>query len=161
MISRKKASGKELFERCLEVSPGGVALTTALVYRTDLAKLALKSWSSGLDNLAVQLYVTGYCALYGNVRLTADSYLECIAGTHYWTEDIKLFMRLRYAEMPEVYFKLKELGYSSKVCQKLVRRHLREIKRKCLIRGFRQCPITTINILRRYLIVFWNVHFSI
>ena len=57
-------NGKAVFENCLQgEDPGGIALTTALIYRTDLAQRALQTWSSGLDNLAVQMYWTGYCGL--------------------------------------------------------------------------------------------------
>ncbi|KYC35913.1 hypothetical protein WA1_48760 [Scytonema hofmannii PCC 7110] len=45
------SNGKEVFELCLEESIGGVGLTTALVYKTDLAKAAIVSWTSGLNNL--------------------------------------------------------------------------------------------------------------
>jgi len=34
--------GKAVFERCLEEDPGGLALTTANVYRTELAQRALQ-----------------------------------------------------------------------------------------------------------------------
>ena len=157
------SDGKALFERCLEASPGGVALTTALVYRTDLAQRALQEWPSGLSNLAVQIYVTGFCALHGNVKLTKDSYLECAAGTHFWMEDLKLRLRLRGAEMPETYLKLMELGYSSEVCQTIVQRQWREIKnqKNLLLKALLQVPGTTINVLSRCIVALWRVNFEV
>ncbi len=66
--------GKGLFEHCLGYRDvgrwGGLALTTALVCRTDLALRALQEWPRGLDNLTVQLFISGFCAREGSFKIT-------------------------------------------------------------------------------------------
>jgi abequosyltransferase len=113
--------GKAVFERCLLVDfAGGVALTTALVYRTATAQRALQEWTSGLDNLAVQIYITGFCALHGSVKVTQDAYLQCNTGTNFWKEDSKLAFQLRYLDIPAVFYKLSRIGYSKKLCLSMI-----------------------------------------
>lgn len=155
------SNGKAMFERCLQVGKaGGVALTTALVYRTDLAQCALREWPTGLSNTGVQIYITGFCALHGSVKVTKDIYLECATGTHFWKEDNKIRVSFRYAEMPEVYVKLMEIGYSKKVCRRMVHEQSREIRWRFIIWCLRRWPITTIKALGRHLIAVWRVHFG-
>ncbi|PPS43120.1 glycosyltransferase family 2 protein [Chroococcidiopsis sp. TS-821] len=114
-------NGKALFERCLPVDfAGGVALTTALVYQTTIAKRALQEWASGLNNLAVQIYVTGFCALHGSVKVTKDTYLQCNTGTNFWRENAKLAFQLRYVDIPAVFWKLSRIGYSKKLCISMI-----------------------------------------
>ena len=121
--------GKAVFEYCLQgKDPGGVALTTALIYRTDLVQQALKAWPSGLDNLAVQMYWTGYCAFHGSAKASRDVYLDCLAGTHHFMEDLRQYFRFRLADMPEVYVKLMDLGYSANLYRKMVLRQAKEVK---------------------------------
>lgn len=157
--------GKATFENCLKSSPGGLALTTALVYRTDIAQQALQSWPLGLNNLAVQLYVTGFCALYGRVIVTQDSFLECAAGTHFWVYNLKLLLRLRYADMMDVYLKLMQLGYSSDICKQVSYAHFQEqrrflFKQKFILKVFLQHPITTTVVLGRYCLGLLRLHSS-
>lgn len=106
-------NGKLIFERCLEQDYGGVTLTTALIYRTDLAQQALREWESGLDNLSVQTYITGFCALYGSAKVTQDTYLECSAGDHFFLKNPQLLHKLRNVDKPEMYARLAKIGYAN------------------------------------------------
>jgi len=134
------ADGKTVFENCLEEDPGGLALTSANVYRTELAQQALQEWPSGFDNLNVQIYWTGFCAFYGSAMVTKDVYLDCTAGTHFFVYDPKLLHKF-YVDDPEMYAKLIELGYSSKLC----RRKILESKREGFVEARimqKDCQIT-------------------
>lgn len=153
------SNGKAVFERCLEERVGGgVALTTALVYRTDLVQRAVQEWPSGLTNLLVQIYWTGFCALHSSVKVTKDNYLECTANTHYFTEDKKLLLEIRYADAAEIFEKLIQIGYSRSLCQKLVIKRFTKSKWKFLFQMLQQSPISTLKILKRYLSSVWRMY---
>jgi glycosyltransferase involved in cell wall biosynthesis len=155
------SDGKAVFERCLEERSGsGVALTTALVYRSDLAQRALQQWSSGLSNLLVQLYWTGFCALHGSVKVTKDNYLECTSGTHHFIEDKKVFLNLAYVDTPEVFVKLMKLGYSPRICRQLLLKQFRKY-RWLISLIVKRTPVTTLHVLSRYLDLVVYVHYEI
>jgi abequosyltransferase len=149
------SNGKEIFEHYLAVPEGakwgGLALTTALIYRTDLAQQALQTWPSGLNNLTVQLYITAYCALHGSVKVTKDTYLTCMAGTHFFLSDDKMFFTFRYAEIPEAFVKLMQLGCSPQLCRRKVLDQRKEFKRWFVKRCFKQWPLHTVRVFMRYL----------
>lgn len=151
------ADGKAAIERCLEErSGGGVALTTALVYRTDLAQNALQNWSSGLSNLLVQIYWTAFCALGGSVKVTKDNYLECTAGTHHFGQDKNLSLS-RHGDIAVVFVKLMRLGYSPQLCQKLVLERFTKFSGKPILSRLRRSPVATLAILSRYFDAVWRV----
>lgn len=84
----RRPNGKDFFEQYFQTNRwGGLALTTALIYRTDLAQDALRRWPAGLDNLTLQLYITGLCALEGDITVTDDVYIERAAGRAHFLED--------------------------------------------------------------------------
>ena len=139
-------TGRLLFDRCFSLSEdvvgspggalfdqlltprydsrwGGLALTTALVYRTDVANAALDSWGDDLDNLMVQLYVTAFCARQGRTRATARPYLESIAGRAHFVSDPAVYFFMRAVHVPRVLVRLAALGCSWRLCmQKLIER---------------------------------------
>jgi abequosyltransferase len=144
------ANGKELFERCSLEDYGGLALTTALVYRTD---------PDGLRNLDVQRYWTGFCALHGSVRLSSATHFECAAGTHFFASDPKLNFLLHYADKPEVTVRLMELGYSRQLCRRLVLKNLRRYGRFWVVLGMLvRWPGPTLDALARYAAAVRAVH---
>ncbi len=104
--------GRQLFGELLYQDNGGVTLTTALVYRTDLAQAALEEWPEGLENLAVQMYITGYVAAHGPALATKDIWLECAAGEHYFMSDPKLHYKIHNIDVPRIYARFLEIGYS-------------------------------------------------
>lgn len=145
------SNGKVMFERCFEQHIGGVALTSALVYRTDLAQCAIREWPFGLNNTGFQIYVTAFCALHGSAKVTMDTFLEYAAGTAFWEADKETFLNFRYAELPEVYVKLMKMGYSSKLCRRKVLQRSRDFRLRFILRSLKRRPVTTINVLSRYL----------
>ena len=145
------SNGTALFEKRLQESIGGVGLTTALVYRTKLAQSAIGKWESGLENLAVQIYWTAFCATQGTVRLTKDNYLECVAGTHYFMENPKLLVTLEYADIPLVLAKLPEVGFSSSFSRKMVLSRLLHFNWRVLFGALRRWPLIAIKAIMTYL----------
>lgn len=135
------ADGRELFMRCLEHDPGGVALTTAQVYRSDLAGKAIREWRLGLYNLVTQIYWTGFCAAKGPVKVTRETHLECAAGTHFFVGNPRLAYKLDLGDTTELYARLAKTGYPADRCLRLARKQLRGAKRR-LATGVLRWPAT-------------------
>jgi abequosyltransferase len=135
------ADGRELFMRCLEHDPGGVALTTAQVYRTDLAGRAIREWRLGLHNLVTQIYWTGFCAANGPVKVTRETHLECAAGTHFFVGNPRLAYKLDLGDTVELYARLAKTGYPADRCLRLARKQLRGTNRR-LATGILRWPAT-------------------
>lgn len=135
----------------MQESIGGVGLTTALVYRTKLVQRAIKKWETGLQNLAVQIYWTAFCASQGTVHLTKDNYLECVAGTHYFMENPKLLVTLEYADIPEVLSKLPEVGFSNSFSRKMVLSRLIHFNWRVFLGALRRWPFIAIKAMITYL----------
>jgi abequosyltransferase len=136
-----QADGRELFMRCLEHDPGGVALTTAQVYRSDLAGRAIREWRLGLHNLVTQIYWTGFCAAHGPAKVTRETHLECAAGTHFFVGNPRLSYKLDLGDTAELYARLAKTGYPADRCLRLAREQLRGGKRR-LARGALRWPAT-------------------
>jgi abequosyltransferase len=153
-----KPNGKALFEQCLRNDSrwGGLALTTALIYQTDLAHRALQAWPAGLDNLTVQLFITGFCAREGSTLFTKDVYLECTAGSHHFLENKQALFSFRSAEMAEAFEMLARLGYSPAVCKQRILDRLPEIRQR-IKRNLRSSPLSTAKIMARYCVALLRV----
>lgn len=111
--------GRMLFGELLYQNNGGVTLTTALVYRSDLARRAIAAWPEGVENLAVQMYITGYAAAHGAAMVTRRTYLECAAGDHYFMSDPRLHYKIHNVDVPRVYAKFLEIGYPRSIFMRI------------------------------------------
>ncbi|BCL38062.1 glycosyltransferase family 2 protein [Nostoc sp. MS1] len=136
-----ESDGKVAFERCIQENRSGVQLMSAQVYRTDLAKLALKTWADGVNNLDYQVYLTGFCAFHGNVRISKDTYLENAFGASHWMVKPKMLLKMQYTYSPEVNIKLREIGYSSTFCRNLILEHFNHNNWRVLLGALRRWPI--------------------
>lgn len=143
-----RTDGRELFMSCLEHDLGGVALTTAQVYRSDLAQRAIREWRAGLHNLVTQVYWTGFCAAHGPMKLTRETHLECAAGTHFFVGNPRLGYKLDLGDTTELYARLAKIGYPADRCLRLARTQLAGEKRR-LLKGVLRWPATGAGGLRR------------
>ncbi|MBE9069779.1 glycosyltransferase family 2 protein [Leptolyngbya cf. ectocarpi LEGE 11479] len=151
--------GQSVFEKCvrMEGGVGGLALTSAQIYRTDLAQKALEEWQAGLDNLAVQVYVTGYCAKYGGAQVTKDAFIECSLGNHFFVDDRAVSLKMTFSDVPSVYQRLVKIGYSKELFRQMTHRKLGEFSRvfaskKKLLKTFLKYPITMTNVISQLLL---------
>jgi abequosyltransferase len=151
------ADGKPLFERLLAHDSGGVALTTAQVYRTDLAQSAIRAWRRGLHNLVTQIYWTGFCAAHGAAKVTPETHLECAAGTHFFVGDPRLSYKLDLGDSVEVYSRLAMIGYSPKLCLRLARKQVGGQKRR-LLKGVMRWPTTGLAAIGRVAVSFSSLY---
>jgi abequosyltransferase len=169
--SRSGVTGEQRFARCYQVDGervrpdggaaftemlaedwGGVALTTAQVYRSDLLRGAVEAWGPyHVPNLVVQMFWTGWCAAHGDVLVTEDPLLECTADTHFFLADPMLHLRLGFADVPELAERLAELGYPWPVLRGLVLRQLAPHQVSVVRRAARADPRATAAVLKGYL----------
>ncbi len=118
---RASEDGRKLFGQLLLHHQGGVTLTTALVYRRDLLRRSIEQWPDGLDNYAVQTYMSGYCAQAGPVLASATPYVSCALGEHWFIADESTRRRFRFDDKPAMYAQLAGVGYRSVLRKKALR----------------------------------------
>jgi hypothetical protein len=151
---REEACGQDLFAQTLShPNPskwGGLALTTALIYQTEVAQAALRTWPEGLDNLTLQLFITAYCARKGKMLLTKDTHLEMASGRHFFCQDRAMYFRFKVAEIPEALVKLAEIGYPRSLCREKILHQKKEITPRLLLQNFWRGPLHTFRVLHRY-----------
>ncbi|HEY9801818.1 MAG TPA: glycosyltransferase family 2 protein [Leptolyngbyaceae cyanobacterium] len=145
-----ESDGKAAFERCIQENRSGIQLMSAQVYRTDLAKLALKTWADGVNNLDYQVYLTGFCAFHGNVKISKDTYLENAFGASHWMVKPKMLLKMQYTYSPEVNIKLKEIGYPSNFCRNLILEHFSHNNWRVLLGALRRWPILALTTVIPY-----------
>jgi abequosyltransferase len=150
-----ESNGRGIVERFLgDPHPsrwGGLVLTTALVYRTDAVQEAAAAWPEGLDNIAMQLFLTASTALQGKTILTREPHLEMATGRHFFQDDKMTFFRFRIADIPEAFVKLVELGYPRDLCRAKIRNQRKEIRWRRVLHLFLRRPRETVNVLMRHL----------
>jgi len=145
------AEGKAVFEFCLEQNHSGVGFMTAQVYRTEVVQSAVKKWSSGLNNMEAQVYWTAFCAANGSAKVTKDTYLESAFGDSHWMREPKVLLKMQYIDLPKLYIKLMEIGYSIKFCRKLVLKHFLKNNWRVFFGALRRWPILAITTIIPYL----------
>ncbi|WP_413174002.1 glycosyltransferase family 2 protein [Anabaena azotica] len=144
------SNGKPLIEKCLHENFGGLAFMTAQVYKTQAAKQAFQLWTSSVNNREAQVYWTAFCATQGSVKITKDVYLEYACGMNSAPGE-KLWFRMHYLDLPMIYVKLMEIGYSEIFCRKLIISHFAENNWRVILGALKRWPLTTINIIIPYL----------
>ncbi|HEY9603176.1 MAG TPA: hypothetical protein V6C85_16295, partial [Allocoleopsis sp.] len=119
-FEKDSSEGKAIFQHHISQRFGSVIFITSTICRTDLAQLALRKWPESVDNWGGFAYWTGFCAACGSVLVTKENYVECTMGESYWQKDPKALFRIRHQDIPEVYVKLQEIGYSRKFCSRRI-----------------------------------------
>jgi abequosyltransferase len=105
-------------------------------------------WRRGLRNLVTQIYWTGFCAAHGAAKVTAQTHLECAAGTHFFVSNPRLAYKLDLADSAEVYARLAMIGYSPRLCLRLAKRQVGAQKRR-LLKGLVRWPATGLGAIGR------------
>ncbi|MDM9381012.1 glycosyltransferase family 2 protein [Chlorogloeopsis sp. ULAP01] len=143
--------GKAVFQRCLQENHSGVGFMTAQIYRTALAQSAVKKCLSGLDNMELQVYWTAFCAAHGSVKVTKETYVESLFGLSHWMREPKVLLKMQYIDLPKLYVKLMELGYSPEFCSRLVLQHFIKNNWRVFFGALKRWPILTISTIIPYL----------
>ena len=99
----------------------------------------------------MQLYVTAFCARAGKTLVTEDSFLEMIAGRHFFESDEELYLRFRFAQVPEAFVKMMDLGYSAPMLRSKILEVRQELKVRQLITAARRKPGLVSMVMHQYL----------
>jgi abequosyltransferase len=144
---------RELIEVDIKYDIFGFGFMTSQIYRTDAVKMALQKWQNSFNNLELQVFWGAYCGLQGSVKFSHDIFVEYTCGTN-GLSDKKVWFKVHYSDLPRVYAKLREIGYSQKFCQELIIHHFtKENTLRMLIGGIRRFPILGLKTAIPYLIL--------
>lgn len=145
-----RTDGKAVIENLSE-NLFGLGFMSAQVYQTEAVQLALQKWPLSVHNLEGQVYWSAFCALKGNVKLTKDVYLVYTCGTNALSNP-RLWFRVYYLDLPKVYAKLMEVGYSKRFCRGLILKHFTARNNwKAILGGIKRWPIFGIKTVIPYL----------
>ncbi|MBC7969321.1 MAG: glycosyltransferase [Verrucomicrobia bacterium] len=125
-FEQRPVAGKMAFQRCIEghYTVGGVIFLTATIFRTEFTQTALQKWPESVKNWGGMAFWTGYCATQGDIFVTQDKYLVCVVGASQWEQEKKIFTRSLAKDIPEVCWKLQELGYSHQMSRRVILKSL-------------------------------------
>jgi abequosyltransferase len=144
---------RELIEADIKYDIFGFGFMTSQIYRVDAVKMALNKSQNLFDNLELQIFWGAYCALQGSVKFSRDVFVEYTCGTN-GLSNKKVWFKVHYSDLPRVYTKLREIGYSQKFCQKLIIQHFtKENTLRMLIGGIRRFPLLGLKTAIPYLIL--------
>ncbi|MDX2244066.1 MAG: glycosyltransferase family 2 protein [Leptolyngbyaceae cyanobacterium bins.302] len=119
-LEEKRKDGIAVFEKCLERDIGAVIFITSTIFQTQYVCEALEKWPTSLNNWAGLAYWAGNCAMHGSVLVTKENFVECTLGASNWGKAPQQWFYIIYRDIPSVYKKLKELGFSPKVCNRKI-----------------------------------------
>lgn len=143
--------GKAVFQHCFTKSVGAVIFLTAIVYRTDVVRHAVRTWPEGVGNWMYLAYLAGYCAASGRTIVTKENYMECIVAVSYWQKEPQASLLMQYKHLPEVVSKLTEAGYSREFYRAMMLRTLKDAKVKVFLGALRRWPVFTVRTLLPFL----------
>lgn len=148
-----RTDGKDVIEHYLATDHSGLGFITAAVYRTDAVQLALSKWSRSVNNLEGQTYWTAFCAAQGSIKITKETYVEYASGMLFDAKP-KIWFKMLYADIIEVYTKLSDIGYSEKLCRQIILKHFVEKNNwKVVLGALRRWPILAIKTIIPYLVL--------
>ena len=144
-----RADGRAVIEQSL-AADGILGLMSGMIYKTQAIKLALEKWSSSPENAEGQIYWTAFCATQGSVKITKQTYIEYASPMFFQTKPKEWFKR-HYAELPEVYMKLIEIGYNQRFCRELILKHFTQKNNwKVVLGAIRRWPVLAIRTMVYY-----------
>ena len=144
-----RADGKAVIEHSL-AEEWILGLMSGMIYQTEAVKLSIQKWPSSPNSAESQIYWTAFCATQGSVKVTKDIYIEYPSPMFFQTKPKEWFRR-HYAELPEVYSKLIDIGYSKKLCRELILKHfIQENNCKVVLGAIRRWPFFATIIMFRY-----------
>ncbi|AFY99704.1 glycosyltransferase family 2 protein [Calothrix sp. PCC 6303] len=145
--------GRTFIENNISENIFGLGFISAQIYQTEVVQLALEIWKSSINNLEGQIYWGAFCALQGSIKFSRDVYLVYTYGTNALANQ-RLWFRVRYADLPIVYAKLREIGYSRNFCRELIIKHFTtKNNAKMILGAIRRWPVLGVKTVSLYLIL--------
>ncbi|BAY44360.1 family 2 glycosyl transferase [Scytonema sp. HK-05] len=144
-----RADGRAVIEHSL-AADWILGLMSGMIYKTEAIKLALQNWPSSPENAEGQIYWSAFCATQGSIKITKQTYIEYASPMFFQTKPKEWFKR-HYAELPEVYMKLIEIGYDKKFCRELILKHFTQKNNwKVVLGAIRRWPLLAITTMVSY-----------
>ncbi|BAZ26786.1 hypothetical protein NIES4073_76960 [Kalymmatonema gypsitolerans NIES-4073] len=144
-----RADGRAVIENSL-AADWILGLMSGMIYKTEAIKLALQKRPSSPENAEGQIYWTAFCATQGSIKITKQTYIEYASPMFFQTKPKEWFKR-HYAELPEVYMKLIEIGYDKKLCRELIFKHFTQKNNwKVVLGAIRRWPVLAITTMVSY-----------
>lgn len=125
-FEQRPVDGKLAFQRCIETkyTVGGVIFLSATIFRTEYTQTALHRWPDSVKNWGGMAFWTGYCATQGDIFVTKARHLVCVVGTSQWEGEKKIHTRVLSKDIPQVCFKLQEIGYPHQMSRRVIQKSL-------------------------------------
>lgn len=125
-FEQRPVDGKAAFRQCIEgrYTVGGVIFLSATIFRTEFTQTALQMWPDSVKNWGGMAFWTGYCAMKGDIFVTQDKHLVCVVGVSQWENERKIHTRALTKDIPEVCWKLQEIGYPHQMSRRVILRSL-------------------------------------
>ena len=125
-FKQRPVDGRTAFRRCIEgnYTVGGVIFLSATIFRTEFTQTALQLWPDSVKNWGGMAFWTGYCATQGNMFVTEAKHLICVVGVSQWEGERKIHTRMLSKDIPEVCFKLQEIGYPHQMSRRVIQKSL-------------------------------------
>ncbi|BAL99084.1 putative glycosyltransferase [Caldilinea aerophila DSM 14535 = NBRC 104270] len=105
---RNSSPGNMLFEECVEINENWMLLITANIYATITARAAIRRWPGMTNNLAFPLFLSGYAAAQGAMRVRAE---PSLIYPHHTGSHLHTWLKTVYHDIPEAYLRLLREGY--------------------------------------------------
>ena len=129
---------------------GIFGLMSGNIYKTVAVKSALQTWPSSPENAESQIYWTAFCAAQGSIKITKNTYIKYASPMFFQTQPKEWFKR-HYFQLPEVYMKMVEIGYSEKKCRELILKHFTQKNNwKVVLGAIRRWPFLGIRTMVYY-----------
>lgn len=143
--------GRAMFEWCVQVNFAGVMFITAAIYLAVPAQQALDFWPRAVDNNESPAYWIGWCAAQGSFKVAKELYVEYRAGDSYWIREPQAWFKMQYVDLPNVYDKLIDIGYSRKFCRSMIWKQAKKNSKVVLLRALWRWPFFVLSKLPSYL----------
>lgn len=157
--------GKVLLEPVFrqQHAANGIGFVTSLIYHTATAQQSIQAWQGSVDNFEAPGYWTGYCAIHGEVKISKDVWVQYNCGMNSQPNH-KQWFEHHYADLPELYVKLMEMGYDASLLQQLLLEHFKQSNLRVILGSLRRWTGMTLRVMVPYLglviTTFWRSRFS-
>jgi hypothetical protein len=138
---RDASPGSTLFEECVEIDENWMLLITANIYAAPTARAAIQRWPGMTNNLAFPLFLSGYAAAQGAMRVRAE---PSLIYPHHTGSHLRTWLRTVYHDIPEAYLRLFKEGYRAEFIRRRV------LSRASFLTFMMRFPLQFLSSLQRY-----------
>lgn len=109
--------GHALFQRCLQVNDGYMALITAIIVDQKMVRQALDAWPGVAQNYGFPIYISGFAAAKKAMYFRSTPSLDY---PHHTGSHLGRWLATIYCDIPAVYPHLLKLGYDPAFMRRMI-----------------------------------------